>query len=85
MRCEISDHHCDAVYDDQTSTLVLVLDDTCMHTFDADRERVGIVGGDFRPASRDEAVDAAECAGEDDEGANGEGEPGMTAAEAAQA
>ena len=51
---------------------------------DAERERLGIVAGDFRPACGNKAIGAAKRGGEDDERANGETDPGMTTAEAAK-
>ena len=55
----------------------------CEQEADADRECIGVVAGIFRAGAGDEAKRAAEGGGEDHEGADGESEPGMTAAEAA--
>jgi hypothetical protein len=51
---------------------------------DADRERMRVVAGIFRPASGDESVGRAEHDGEDHERADGEGQPWMAAAETAK-
>ena len=49
----------------------------------ADREGVRIVTGALDPAAGDEAIGAAEGGGEDHEGADGEGQPGMAPGEPA--
>jgi len=51
---------------------------------DAERKRLRVIAGSLRLGAGDEAIDSAECAGEDGERAEGEDEPGMTAPEAAQ-
>ncbi len=46
----------------------------------ADRKGVGVIAGNRRAASGDEAIGAAEGGGEDHEGADDEGQPGMRGA-----
>ena len=52
---------------------------------DADRKGVRIIAGALRPAAGNEAIGTAERDGEDHQGAEREGDPGMTAAETTEA
>ena len=51
---------------------------------DADRKRVWVIAGGFRAAAGDKAICAAKRGGEDNERADSETDPGVTAAEAAE-